>query len=135
MDKTPNIHVIPHSYEKFMSCSIGNLKFIDSIQFMASSLEKLVENLHNDNPTTKYDDFHFMKQEFGDDINLVCQKGFYPYEWMDDTDKLNQEGLPEIESFYSQLSQKSISPKDYTHATNVYTKKTARPAKTIIYFV
>ena len=51
MDITPNIHVIPNSYEKFMSFDIGNLKFIDSIQFMASSLEKLVENLHNDDPT------------------------------------------------------------------------------------
>ena len=27
MDKTPKIHVIPNSYEKFMSFSIGNLKF------------------------------------------------------------------------------------------------------------
>ena len=41
---------------------------------------------------------------------------------MDDTVKLNQEGLPEIASFYSQLSQKSISPEDHTHAQNVYTK-------------
>ena len=94
-----------------MSFSIGHLKFIDSIQFMASSLEKLVENLHNDNPTTKYDNFTFMKKEFGNDIALVCQKGFYPYEYMDNTDKLDQEGLPNIESFYSQLSQKAISEK------------------------
>ena len=69
MDKEPNIHVIPNSYEKFMSFDIGRLKFIDSIQFMASSLEKLVENLHNDNPLTKYDNFNFMTQEFGKDIN------------------------------------------------------------------
>ena len=126
MDKDPNICVIPNSYEKYMSFSIGNLKFIDSIQFMASSLEQLVENLHNDNPTPKYDNFHFMKQEFGDDISLVCQKGFYPYEWMDDSQKLDQQGLPNIESFYSQLSQKSISPEDYTHAQNVYTKMNYR---------
>ena len=129
MDRTPNIHVIPNSYEKFMSFDIGNFKFIDSIQFMASSLEKLVENLHNDDPVTKYDNFHFMKQEFGNDINLVCQKGFYPYEWMDDTNKLNHEGLPNIESFYSQLSQKSISDEDYTHAKNVYKKMNCKTFK------
>ena len=62
MDKEPNIHVIPNSYEKLMSFDIGHLKFIDSIQFMASSLEKLVENLHNDNPLTNYDNFNFMKK-------------------------------------------------------------------------
>ena len=120
MDINPNIHVIPNSYEKYMSFDIGNLKFIDSIQFMASSLEKLVENLHNDDPLTKYDNFHFMKKEFGNDISLVCQKGFYPYEWMDDTNKFDHAGLPKIGSFYSQLSQKSISDKDYTHARNLY---------------
>ena len=85
-------------------------------------ISALIENLHNDNPTTKYDNFHFMKNEFGDDLSLVCQKGFYPYEWMDDTNKLNQEGLPEIESFYCQLNQKSISEKEYTHVQNAYTK-------------
>jgi hypothetical protein len=36
-----DINVIPNSFEKFMSFSIGNLKFIDSFQFMSSSLEKL----------------------------------------------------------------------------------------------
>ena len=41
---TNKFDVIPNSYEKFMSFGIGNLKFIDSLQFMASSLEKLVEN-------------------------------------------------------------------------------------------
>ena len=62
MEKEPNIHVIPNSYEKFMSFDLGHFKFIDSSQFMASSLEKLVENLHNDNPLTKHDVFKFMKK-------------------------------------------------------------------------
>ena len=62
MNKEPNIHVIPNSYEKFMSFDIGHLKLIDSIQFMASSLGKLIENLHNDNPLTKHDNLNFMKK-------------------------------------------------------------------------
>ena len=78
---------------------------------------------------TKYDNSKFMKKEFGNDINFVCQKGFYPYEWMDNTDKLNQEGLPNIASFYSQLSQKTISESYYTHAQNVYTKMNCKTFK------
>jgi hypothetical protein len=42
-----DIKAIPNSYEKFMSFSIGDLKFIDSFQFMSSSLEKLAENLYD----------------------------------------------------------------------------------------
>jgi hypothetical protein len=54
-----NINVIPNSYEKFMSFSIGDLKFIDSIQFMNSSLESLVDNLYD--KEDKYKHFNFVK--------------------------------------------------------------------------
>ena len=52
----PKIDAIPNSYEKLMSFNIGNLRFIDSFQFMASSLENLVGNLHVDEPD-KYKNF------------------------------------------------------------------------------
>ena len=48
-----DISVIPNSYEKFMSFGMGKLKFIDSFQFMASSLEKLVTNLYDKNDKFK----------------------------------------------------------------------------------
>jgi hypothetical protein len=41
-----NISAIPNSFEKFMTIKIGNLKFIDSMQFLNTSLEKLTENLY-----------------------------------------------------------------------------------------
>ena len=41
----PKIDVIHSSYEKFMSCSIGSLKFTDVFQFMASSLDDLVKKV------------------------------------------------------------------------------------------
>ena len=36
-----NISVIPNNFEKFMSFKIGDLKFLDSFQFLSSSLEQL----------------------------------------------------------------------------------------------
>ena len=36
-----DIQAIPNNYEKIMSFKIGELKFIDSFQFMASNIEKL----------------------------------------------------------------------------------------------
>ena len=88
-----------------MSFNIGSLKFIDSFQFMASSFEKLVVNLCDEKD--KYINFNNMKKYYSDDINLLCQKGFYPYEWVDSDDKLNYIGLPPAESFYSTLSQET----------------------------
>ena len=36
---------IPNNMERYISFSVGKLQFIDSYQFMASSLETLVHNL------------------------------------------------------------------------------------------
>ena len=44
-----DINVIPNNMEKYMAFMLGrHLVFIDSLQFMSSSLDKLVSNLPND---------------------------------------------------------------------------------------
>ena len=51
-----------------------NVVFINSIQFMNSSLEKTVKNLSDD-------DFKYLIQEFGSkNLKLLKQKDAYPYE-------------------------------------------------------
>ena len=43
-----NISVIPNNLEKYMDFFLGNnLKFIDSLQFMNDSLEKLAKNIQS----------------------------------------------------------------------------------------
>ena len=47
------------------------------MQFMNSSLEKLVKNLPDD-------DFKYLAKEFGSkNLELLKQKGVYPYQYMD----------------------------------------------------
>ena len=43
--KNYEIKCIPQTMEKYISSSIGNLRFIDSFAFLPSSLDKLVDNL------------------------------------------------------------------------------------------
>ena len=53
------ISVIPNGLEKYMAFFLGrNLVFIDSMQFMNSSLDKLVKNLSDE-------DFKYLVEEFG----------------------------------------------------------------------
>ena len=68
------VNVIPNRLEKYMAFTINNnLVFIDSMQFMNSSLDSLVKNF-SDN------DFKYLSQEFSDYLlKLVKQKGVYPY--------------------------------------------------------
>ena len=54
------------------------------------------------------------------DINLLLQKGVYPYEYMDSFDRFQETELPPIGKFYSSLSDESITKKDYQHAQEVW---------------
>ena len=52
------------------------------------------------------DDFKYLGQEFDNNIlDLVKQKGFYPYEYMNDFEKINKELLIK-EKFYGLLSER-----------------------------
>ena len=70
---------------------------------MNSSLEKLVKNL-SDN------DFKYLTQEFGSkNLELLKQKGAYPYEYMDSFKRFSEEKLPDKECFYSSVKNKTTS--------------------------
>ena len=45
---TEDIVVIPTTSEKFISFQIGNLRFLDSLQFLSGSLDTLVQTLIKD---------------------------------------------------------------------------------------
>ena len=68
------VSVIPNGLEKYMAFTINrNLVFIDSIQFMNSSLDSLVKNLSDHN-------FVCLSEKCsGKFLKLVKQKGVNPY--------------------------------------------------------
>ena len=83
----------------------NNLVFIDNMQFMNPSLDTLVKNLSNN-------DFKHLSQEFsGDLLELVKQKGVYPYEYMDSFKKFFEDKLPNRCEFFSSLKFECISKK------------------------
>ena len=95
--------------EKYMSFSINNkFSFIDSFQFLSSSLDGLIKNLGKDN-------FKYLSQEFDK------QKGSYPYEYMIDFKKLKEQ-LRSKEKFYSSLTGKKNTNKEYDHVLKVWKK-------------
>ena len=135
-----NIDCIPNNEEKYISFSkkiqVGTypkkaldvdgdifyeqkptyhtIRFIDSFKFMATSLEKLVNNLPKD------DCINLGLYYSGDKFSLLARKGVYPYEYMDSLEKLKETTLPPKEAFYSRLNDGGISDDDYAHAQNVW---------------
>ena len=88
--------------------------FKDSLKFMSSSLGALVNNLPKDGFK------NISKYYTPEEVELIKQKGFYPYEYMNTEEKFNDTELPPREAFYSKLSGRGISEKDYKHAWNVW---------------
>ena len=88
--------------------------FKDSLKFMASSLEALVNNLPEGilNNLEKY----FTSEQ----VKLLKQKGFFPYDYMDNIEKLKDTKPPPKEAFYSKLTGKGINNYNYNHVLNVW---------------
>ena len=114
-EKQMNINAIPNNMERNMAFMLGNhLTFIDSFQFMSSSLDKLVSNLPAE--ALKYTSKRFQKEK----LNLMTRKGIYPYDYIDSFEKFNKTELPTKEEFYSILNNEHISDEDYCHAKKVW---------------
>ena len=108
------VTVILNGLEKYISFTINNkLSFIDSFQFLSSSLDILVKNQVKD-------DFKYLRQEFDNNVlHLVKQKGVYPYKYLNDFEKFKEE-LPSKEKFYSSLTGRKITDKEYEHVWNKF---------------
>ena len=110
-----NINAIPNNMEKYMAFMLGtHLTFIDSFQFISSSLDKLVSNLPKD------DLIYTSKALKGKRLNLMSQKGVYLYDFMDSFEKFNQTKLPTKDQFYSILNDQHITDDEYDHAKKVW---------------
>ena len=83
-----------------------NLVFIDSMQFMNSSLDKLVKNL-------SHEEFKYLVDEFGsENLEILKEKGAYPHEYMNSFKRFNEENLPARKYLFSSTIKGKIDNDD-----------------------
>lgn len=113
-----NIYVIPKSTEKFLTIAFKNIVFIDSYNFLPSSLEKIVNSLREFGTQN----FSLLKQVYPDGLQqeLAMRKGILCYEYLSDVDKLNEKCLPSRECFFDSLKEQHISKDEYEFAQSVF---------------
>ena len=132
MEKKIEPQVVAKSMEKFITFSLKNLQFKDSLQFLNSSLETLVSNLKSKlkNGKTLQEIFPNLFQYFKDcwshvpekDFHLLTRKLCYPYKYIDSFDKFEISKLPSREVFYNDLSKENISDEDYSFLQELWSK-------------
>ena len=109
-----NVNVIPNGMEKYTAFTMGQrLVFIDSFQFMSSSLASLTKSL----ATT---DFKHLTHKFGERTELMKRKGVYPYEYTDSFGRYEEDCLPDQSKYFSSLTGEGITDEDYDHAKEVW---------------
>jgi len=136
------IEVVAETFERYKTMRVGQLKYIDSFQFMNSSLSKLAENIgavkckktNSYNHLFRIDKNHCMSSPEKYTINmayfikkgytkeqmaLLLRKGIFPYEYINSLNRLNEIELPPIHNFHSALGKK-VSQNEYEHAQNVW---------------
>ena len=152
--------------EKFIGFTIGKLRFMDSLQHLSTSLDKLVKNLvdkskitgckycsrrgpeklilrheniaHKKEIKTEYihtvrnstlaelfPNLHKNFQKKWKDLpeeafELLTRKGVYPYSYMDDSSKFEENKLPPEEAFYNDLAKQPITKEDYTFVKKLW---------------
>ena len=91
--------------------------FIDSLQFLNVSLERLVSNL------AKEGDVRFRvlkKYTAAEKAQLLLRKGVYPYEYISSFQKISGSRPPTYRGIFSTLRNEGISLEHYTHAQTVF---------------
>ena len=91
------------------------LRFIDSMKFMTSNLDSLMNNLVKDGwKLISFQDYS--KAQY----KLLIRKRAYLYEYITNWDRFEETQLPPMEAFDSKLNMSGITDKDYERAQKVW---------------
>lgn len=125
-NKYQKVDILPKTKEEYISISIGyqnrKLVFLDSYRFLSASLDNISKGL-------KDDDFKNMKKYFTEeefealkfkDGNTRSFKGFFPYEYFDSLERLNEKELPSFEKWYSTLRDEDITKEQQDHVIKTW---------------
>ena len=121
------IDIIAQNSEKFITFAFKNLCFKDSFSFLSSSLDKLVKLSKYEEGEKKenwQNNFKFSQRNpyvsNDEDLDLLTDKGVYPYDYFTSFDKFREKQLPPKDAFYSNLTESNIEDDEYERAQKIW---------------
>ena len=110
LNQNKRIDVIAQNSEKFITFSFGACQFKNSFVFLAASLDKLVRlNKYEGNEKIRDWETRFRYTctnpyiKSKTDLNLLTDKGVYPYDYMNSWEKFDETKLPKKEYFLQSI--------------------------------
>ena len=129
------IDVIAQNSEKLINIGFDSLSVKDSFSFITASLDKLVSMTKYDNTDEKDRRKWVLRDNWQSNfrysskndiiktekcLDLLTEKGVYPFDYMNSFDKFNDEHLPSKEQFFSRLTEEDITNDDYNKAKQIW---------------
>ena len=106
---------VPQNMEKYLSPTVGHLKFIDSFQSTPKDLDVLAKTLADD-------EFRYLRESCtSNHFCLIPRKGVYPYDYIGSFGRFDETKLLSQDAFFSKLFGRPCSDSEKTHATRVWT--------------
>ena len=94
------------------------VRFIDSYQFLTSSLDNLAKSISNDD---KLHTIRLLRSHPALEKETVFTKGVFPYSFLDNKTKLQYIGLPPLREFHDTLTNSNHTTEaDYARAQKAY---------------
>ena len=106
------IKCVAKNVEKYITFSVGGLRFIDSLNFLQGSLDSLVSATPKESLK--------ITSTISKGSELLYKKDFYPYEYMDSWERFSETSLPNKENIYSKMNDENITDEEYAHAKRVW---------------
>ena len=106
------VKCVANNMEKYITFSVGGLRFIDSLNFLQGSLDSLVRATPKESLK--------ITSTISNGSDLLYKKEIYPYEYMDSWARFRETSLPDKEKFYSKLNDEHITEDEYAHAKTVW---------------
>ena len=128
------IDVIAQNSDKFINVGFDSLSVKDSFSFITASLDKLVSMTKYDNTDEKDKSKRILRDHWQSNcrynsqsdifktkkcLDLLTEKGVYPYDYTNAFFQNNEEQLPSKEQFYSRLSEEDITNDDCNKAKQI----------------
>lgn len=112
--------IIPKNSEKYLSFSIDEWTFLDSMAFLPSSLQKLTDSLKSEG----LEFFRETKKFAGSNANFTYLLGKlpYPYSYAKKLEDYFLPSLPSKNDFKDNLKDSNISEKEYQFAKRIFRK-------------
>ena len=106
---------VANNMEKYITFSVGGLRFIDSLNVLQGSLDSLVRAIPKE--SLKITGVINKKKNISKGSEPLYKKGIYPVVRVHGLIKeIRETRLPDKEKFYSKLNDENITDKEYAHA-------------------